>query len=171
MRKKLKGFYITFCAGLLLIYALSVQVKYWFLEDDYRHLQDKYLQQALTYVGHIYARNLNKYKTDNGRYPDSLDALFPNYVSRGNLSNAYSSQLVLEEKYIMKDLTPEEKAQVKQLQAPKCSLWEDWGYTPDQNDNTFKLYVIYEDSDSRNTLEYSPELNDFFVTVSVTVFD
>ncbi len=158
--------FVTFAAILLSVglYILSLQ-------DKYQHLQDKYLEQALTHVGHIYVHKLNKYKADNGRYPDSLDALFPNYIAQQNLFIAYTSQLVLEEKYLIKDLTPEQKAQIKQLQAPKCSLWDNWGYALDQNDNTFKLYIIYEDSDSSNTLEYSPELDDFFVGVSLTSID
>lgn len=166
IQKKIKWFYIALFAALLLsvgLYILSLQ-------DKYQHLQDKYLEQALTHVGHIYVHKLNKYKADNGRYPDSLDALFPNYIAQLNLFNVYTSQLVLEEKYIIKDLTPEQRSLVKQWQAPKCSLWDNWYYASDQNDNTFKLDITYEDSKSHNTLKYVPELDDFIVGVSLTKF-
>lgn len=162
--KKLKWFYIALFVALLLsagLYVLSLQ-------DKYQRLQDRYLKQALTHVGHIYVHKLNKYKIDNGRYPDSLDALFPNYIAKRNLLNIYMSQLVLEEK--LKDLTPEQKSLLKQLNAPKCSLWDDWYYAPDQNDNTFKLDITYEVSNCHNTLGYVPVLDDFFVGVSITKF-
>lgn len=174
MQKKLKWFYIALFAALLLsvgLHILSMQNKYQHLQDKYHHLQGKYLEQALTHIGHIYVHKLNKYKADNGRYPDSLDALFTNYIAKLNLIIAHTSQLVLKEKYIMKDFTPEEKAQAKQLRVSKCSLWDDWCYEPDQNDNTFKLSIVYKVPGGRNTLEYSPELDDFFVGVRLSVFD
>ena len=164
MQKKLEWFYIALFVALLLsvgLYILSLQ-------DKYQRLQDRYLEQALRHVGHIYVHKLNKYKADNGKYPDSLDALFPNYIAQRNLLNTYISQLVLEEK--LKDLTPEQRSLLKQLDAPKCILWDDWYYAPDHNDNTFKLDINYENSKSHNTLKYVSELDDFFVEVSLTKF-
>ena len=86
MQKKLKWLYIIILAVLLLsvgIYILSLQNKY-------QVLQDRYLEQALTHVGHIYVHKLNRYKIDTKKYPDSLDALFPNYIDKLNLVNIYS---------------------------------------------------------------------------------
>ena len=157
MQKKLKWLYITLIAAFI----LSVGVYILLLQEKYQRLQNKYMEQALTHVGHIYVHKLNKYKADNGRYPDSLVALFPNYIAKLNLLNIYTPKLVLEEKCIVKDLTPKQRSPLQQLNAPKCSLWDDWHYALDHNDNTFKLDITYEDSKSRNTLQYIPELDTF----------
>jgi hypothetical protein len=156
-----------FCVLILAVLLLGMGIYILVLQDKCQRLQDLYLRESLVHVGHIYVHKLDKYKADHGTYPDSLDVLFPSYITQENLLSIYASQI----NYLQDHPTREQWEQMRQSKAPKCSWWDGWQYTPDPAKNSFELYIVYKDSGSSNTLEYVPVRGDLFIGTSVSVIE